>query len=172
MFLNCLRKLEINSSGYALKHAVQNEYGNHNFYFFSDRKKAVYANRMELGVTNLLHLTFLLSCSAFFIMNVFVTLRTFIRRETIQTISQRIPDTPVYFPAIVVCSNNPFKDEDRPMLTLEDYEENSFNVEEYIESLSSTFHRGATTWKNTTLNTLMSGKCVAYEMEQEVSSSK
>ena len=163
---------EINTTGYAHKHAVQDDYRNNNFNLFSDQTKAPNANKMELGVTNLLHLTFLLSCSALFIMNVYVTLRTFIRRETIQTVSQRLPDTPVYFPTIVVCSNNPFKDEDRPMLTLEDYEENTFNVEEYIVSLSSTFHSGATTWKNTTLNTLMHGKCVAYEMEQKVSSSK
>ena len=118
---------------------------------------------------DLIQLFFWVLCSALFFPNVFVTMRTFFRWETIQTVSHKAPDTPVRFPSIVVCSKEPFKDPDRPMLTLQEFEENTYNDQEFVITLNSTFHNGTTTWTNSTWNSVMKGRCMVLDMDQSVS---
>ena len=118
---------------------------------------------------DLIQLFFWVVCSALFFPNVFVTMRTFFRWETIQTLSHKAPDTPVRFPSIVVCSKEPFKDPDRPMLTLQEFEENTYNDQEFVLTLNSTFHNGTTTWTNSTWNSVMKGRCMVLDMDQMVS---
>ena len=125
-------------------------------------------NSMERFL-DLIQLFFWVVCSALFFPNVFVTMRTFFRWETIQTVSHKAPDTPVRFPSIVVCSKEPFKDPDRPMLTLQEFEENTYNDQEFVITLNSTFHNGTTTWTNSTWNSVMKGRCMVLDMDQSVS---
>ena len=55
------------------------------------------------------------------------------------------------------------------MLTLQEFEENTYNDQEFVLTLNSTFHNGTTTWTNSTWNSVMKGRCMVLDMDQSVS---
>ena len=115
-----------------------------------------------------------LICTNFLVVNVYVTFTTFLSGETIETTTKKVPfDEEIQIPSVAVCLKNPFKDVNKRMYTLEEYDKNSRleNDTHTKVNVSNTFKPvdGLITWKMEYINTLPFGKCLLYEIKQKVS---
>ena len=74
-----------------------------------------------------------LLCFAGFVINSIVIFEMFSRHETVITTSHFEHGDKTYrVPAIVFCSEIPYKDPEKSMLTLQDYENNTIDPRRYI----------------------------------------
>ena len=73
-------------------------------------------------------------CIIGFITNAWLTLMSYHRAEKIVTVLERdVDEQGIELPSLAICNNPPFKDPQlKVMLTLEDYEANTVNPNEYI----------------------------------------
>ena len=113
-------------------------------------------------------------CTGFFGVNIFVTITTYFNNQTIETATKMIPaDEKVHLPIVAICLKNPFKDPNRQMLTLEDYDENTYHSNDStamfdLKSSNFKINNRFATWNQEYINTLLFGKCVLYEMNEKV----
>ena len=117
-------------------------------------------------------------CSGLFGINVFVTIRTYLNSETIETSTKIISaDQQIHLPLLAICLKNPFKDPKRLMLTLEDFDDNTYpsNDSAALMTLeSNTFETNGklTTWSKEYINSQLFGKCLLYNMNEKVKNSQ
>ena len=114
-----------------------------------------------------------LVCFTFFGLNVLMTCRTYFSHETIETISPKLEEN-AKLPLMAICSNRPFKNPLTPMLTLEDYIDNTYDPKNYILDVNwtSLAHNGGqqkpVRWKVRDLYTYFHGRCRLFEMTAKV----
>ena len=101
------------------------------------------------------------------------TLLNHLEYKTIQTSVDKPTNLSFSFPSIALCLKSAFKDSDRPMLTLEDYDENTYDPMEtlnvtgysfyYIDREESDYpYLSRDLIQPTTFRTLAFGRCLMY----------
>ena len=107
-------------------------------------------------------------CIIGFAINVSFTFQSFIESETIQSAESKIPQEKLYLPSFAVCPETPFRNESRLMLTLEDYDDNTYDPTDLNVTIYNDFKTVDVKYKEEILRTLVLGKCLYYEMEDKV----
>ena len=109
-------------------------------------------------------------CIVLCVINVQGTLRSYFDGETIQTISKRPPVGEVQFPSLAICPQDRkqiFKSESKPMVTLEDYNDNTFDPTDFnITFWYGRFENIPSRYKEEFLLTNELGKCLYYKMDE------
>ena len=79
------------------------------------------------------------------------------------------PVEKLYFPSFAICPMKRFKDGKKPMLTMEEYDDNSYDPLDLGVTIDYSFFKNIETkFKREILRTGFFGKCLYYEMEEKV----
>ena len=75
----------------------------------------------------------LLICSALFAWNAYNTLKSYLEGHTLESTHRLpFPDGLINFPTLAICNRHPYRNRSKVMLSMEDYEENTFDPNEYV----------------------------------------
>ena len=93
-------------------------------------------HRTDLNFTNVLKTVVFLVFLALFTQNILHTLNTYIQGISLETTSNKpFPNGLMYFPTLAICSLSAYKNTSKVMLSLEDYESNTFDPNNHIERM-------------------------------------
>lgn len=78
----------------------------------------------------------ILVCFALFLVNSWETFKIYNKGHLMESVSIKSPTDGMPFPSIVICPILAYKNASKVMLSIEDYEENTVNPEEYVQYIA------------------------------------
>ena len=134
-------------------------------------------DRRNTNLCKALHLATWIFCAIMFSMNLFRTFTQYFNRETIQTTAVKAFDGKISFPSFAICSQPPYHDSKRVMLTIDDYIDNTFDPDEFIthvgwyESYAIDQHKLTKydhLFEREHLYTYLHGRCLIFHLKTKV----
>ena len=93
----------------------------------------------------------LLTCSTLFAWNAYNTLKSYLEGHTLESMRRLpFPDGLTDFPTLAICNRYPYRKRSKLMLSMEDYEENTFDPNEYIVEIGWKMFKFETSLDNAT----------------------
>ena len=104
--------------------------------------------------------------------NIYGTLKSYIDKETLQTVSLEPPRDRVYFPSLAICPplTQKYRNDSKQMLTLDDYNENAFDPNDFNVTITYEYFKNIPSKyiEDYILFTDVFGKCIYLEMDEKV----
>ena len=106
------------------------------------------------------------------IYNIYGTLKSYIDKETLQTVSLEPPRDRVHFPSLAICPPlaEKYRNDSKQMLTLDDYNENAFDPNDFNVTITYDYFKNISSKyiEDYLLFTDVFGKCIYLEMDEKV----